>query len=814
MPYFNASRRAECLAETVDAISMLDTIIEQHPNHKIIIGGDLNTELKGLSPFDQHWSSFMTRNLLASCDTCFPSDSITYHHVSLDQKKWNDHFLVSASMIGSELSNHAVLEDGDNISDHFPIMMSLSAQIQPTKKETISPDSSPSLKWEKLTKNHRDDFTSRVHNLVDSLPPPPPAVRECVNKCRCREQVCQKSLQQEYDDLISCLQKADSTLPRHKPGIEKDWWTPGLSEIKSKSIEIHSLWKREGRPRQGPIFEELCHVRATYKRALRSAQRAPKQQAWDRLHTTLASADTNTFWKTWRRLYNKNKSHLPPVLNGMSSKEGIANSFMSSFRNNSTPNNPVNVKKLEEKFECSYAEFTDEHNRHCDCKPTYISTLNVIDALSAMRKGKCADEDEISIEHFHHSPLNMLVRLTNLFNSMLRHSFVPKQFQSGIMIPIVKDNHGNLADVNNYRGITISPIISKIFEHVLKAVFFDHLSTSQHQYGFKKNSSTAHALHCLRETVNFYINNGSRVYCSFLDASKAFDRLVHAGLFLKLIRRQIPLVFLEIIISWYSNLQCCVKWGDAFSEWFSITAGVRQGGILSPDFYSIYVDDLLFRLEKSGKGCRFHRAFAAALFYADDMAILAPSIKGLGLLLNICNDYCAEWDICLNEKKSRNLYFGKRTNINHTITLNGKAVEWANEWVYLGVTLRSGKKFDCSITERIKKFYRCTNSIFRIDGRSNDTVMLRLIETHCVPLLTYAIEVVTVLNRDERRQLRVAYNSVFRKIFHYRWSESVTALQGFLQRPTWEQLVEKRRSGFVNRLLTSNMDTLARRLLV
>ena len=49
--------------------------------------------------------------------------------------------------------------------------------------------------------------------------------------------------------------------------------------------------------------------------------------------------------------------------------------------------------------------------------------------------------------------------------------------------------------------------------------------------------------------------------------------------------------------------------------------------------------------------------------------------------------------------------------------------------------------------------------------------------------------------------------------FHYRWSESVTALQGFLQRPTWEQLVDKRRSGFVNRLLNSQIDSLARRLL-
>ena len=118
-----------------------------------------------------------------------------------------------------------------------------------------------------------------------------------------------------------------------------------------------------------------------------------------------------------------------------------------------------------------------------------------------------------------------------------------------------------------------------------------------------------------------------------------------------------------------------------------------------------------------------------------------------------------------------------------------------------------------SLNSHITKFYRCTNSIFRIDGVSNDMVVLRLIETHCVPILTYAIEIVHVLDRNERRQLRVAYNSVFRKIFNYRWSESVTALQGFLQRPTWEQLLEKRRSNFVNRLLTSNSDSLARRLL-
>ena len=82
--------------------------------------------------------------------------------------------------------------------------------------------------------------------------------------------------------------------------------------------------------------------------------------------------------------------------------------------------------------------------------------------------------------------------------------------------------------------------------------------------------------------------------------------------------------------------------------------------------------------------------------------------------------------------------------------------------------------------------------------------MLRLLESHCVPILTYGIEIVSVNNRDERRQLRVAYNSLFRKLFDYRWRESVSALQGFLSRPTWEQLVEKRSLNFYNRLQASS----------
>ena len=294
----------------------------------------------------------------------------------------------------------------------------------------------------------------------------------------------------------------------------------------------------------------------------------------------------------------------------------------------------------------------ERHRQSCDCNSTDVTTVDVIDALLSMKSGKCADADMISVEHLHNAPLNFLERLSSLLDMMLRHLFVPNQFQMGFMIPLVKDQQGNLSDTNNYRGITISPIISKAFEHVLKSSFLEHLTTSQHQYGLKKNSSTVHELHCLRETVTYFVNNDSRVFCTFLDASKAFDHLVHSGLFLKLMDRNVPANFLNVIISWYSDLKCCVKWADQFSDWFAITAGVRQGGILSPDFYSIYVDDLITKLKASKKGCYYVDSFAVALFYADDMAILAPSIRGLQSLLEICGEYCAEWDICLNAKKS------------------------------------------------------------------------------------------------------------------------------------------------------------------
>ena len=93
-------------------------------------------------------------------------------------------------------------------------------------------------------------------------------------------------------------------------------------------------------------------------------------------------------------------------------------------------------------------------------------------------------------------------------------------------------------------------------------------------------------------------------------------------------------------------------------------------------------------------------------------------------------------------------------------------------------------------------------------------VMLRLLKIHChticVPLLSYAIEVIQVVDKRQSSKMRVAYNSVFRRLFGYSYRESVSDLQHMLGRPTWEELVAKRNDNFVRRLVNLPTNSLVR----
>ena len=140
--------------------------------------------------------------------------------------------------------------------------------------------------------------------------------------------------------------------------------------------------------------------------------------------------------------------------------------------------------------------------------------------------------------------------------------------------------------------------------------------------------------------------------------------------------------------------------------------------------------------------------------------------------------------------------FGKGIKPTFTVKINGADILWVELWKYLGITLKSGRKFGCCAKAKLSSFYRALNSILRIDGRADELVKLRLLEAHCLPILTYGIETLHIADQNDRRQLRVAYNSIFRNLFRYSYNQSVSALQHGLGRPTWEELLEKRKENF------------------
>ena len=122
------------------------------------------------------------------------------------------------------------------------------------------------------------------------------------------------------------------------------------------------------------------------------------------------------------------------------------------------------------------------------------------------------------------------------------------------------------------------------------------------------------------------------VYSCFLDALKAYDRVNHWTLFKKLLERSISVIIISILKFWYSNQKVCIKWGTQTSSFFTLSNRVRQGRILSPFLFSIYMDDLFVLLSQSGIGCHIEGLCINHVFYSDD---LCPMLS-LQLSIIIC----------------------------------------------------------------------------------------------------------------------------------------------------------------------------------
>jgi hypothetical protein len=372
------------------------------------------------------------------------------------------------------------------------------------------------------------------------------------------------------------------------------------------------------------------------------------------------------------------------------------------------------------KFTSAYSDY---HGDHCneDIACHFVTWNEMLEAVSKLEVGK-ATGSFVKAQHIFNGSPSLMTHFHLLYNGMLQHSYVPHDFLCSTISPVIKDASGDVNDSNNYRPITLGSLFLQLFERVLLSKIDNYLVTDDLQFGFKRKHSTSHALYVLKSCIEYFVTHGSNVFVTFLDCSKAFDKISHNGLFLKLLKRGVPLCFLNIIIYWFSNLMSRCRWMEAFSAYFDIPSGIKQGGIISPHFFNIYIDDLIKILRKHDIGCHVMNIFLACVMFADDLSLVAPTRGAMQQMILNCEIFCEEFCLSFNAKKTKTLIFGK-TSKNFSpapLYLNKVAIDYVQEWKYLGCLITAGNNFSFSAKNDLRSFYCSANSILPILNGSNE----------------------------------------------------------------------------------------------
>ena len=530
-------------------------------------------------------------------------------------------------------------------------------------------------------------------------------------------------------------------------------------------------------PYNGPLFHEKNTARTLYKRGLRIAKNSNDTEVSDEFSSNLLSKDSDTFWKNWNKLESKNNE--VTRIDGCTKHSDIANSFAKTFSEVYESTDVIAESKLHERFSQEFTKYRSNHMND-NLESFFVTWSEFLDCLAKIKTGK-ATGSFVKAQHIFHGSPKLAVHLHILFNGLIQHGYVPYEFLSSTITPIIKSRTGDIYCSNNYRPIALSNLFSQLFELVLLVKIGHLLFTDDLQFGFKRKHSTSHALFVLKESVDYFTKHGSNVFVTFLDCSKAFDKISHHGLFLKLIDRGVPLCFINILVYWLSNLKSRCRWKEVFSEYFSVPSGIKQGGILSPGLFTVYIDDLLKRLRSKGIGCHLISLFLAAIMFADDLALLAPTRGAMQDMIHICEEYCSEFCLSFNTKKTKSMIFGNgHTSLKPLpLVLNGQPVEYVSEWTYLGCLVQTDKHFRFSCKNDLRSFRSSANSILSAVKKPSEQIFMQLLYSICVPILTYATEIKEFSCAD-MLECHVALNDAIRRVFGYNRWESTTVRRVFV----------------------------------
>ncbi len=277
----------------------------------------------------------------------------------------------------------------------------------------------------------------------------------------------------------------------------------------------------------------------------------------------------------------------------------------------------------------------------------------VAEAIGATKAGKAAGFDGVQVEVIKAGGDAMIASLTQLFNKAWASEELPDDWGRGLIVPIHKKGARDLCD--NYRPITLLSVVGKMFGKVMNnrlQKVVDPLILDE-QGGFRKGRGSLDQAFVLAETLQRRRVEKKTTYCAFIDIRKAYDTVWRAGLWARLWESRVRGKMWRMLRTMLSDVQSCVRIEGQMSEWFDVPLGVRQGCVLSPILFSIFLNFYAKEVVQGPGGVPVSDGdeLLKILLFADDIALVAETREELQQMLDHLHVYSRQWRFTVNASK-------------------------------------------------------------------------------------------------------------------------------------------------------------------
>ena len=681
----------------------------------VFLAGDLNCHFSRFSRFTSTVRDFLVEELGLTIMWEHPDVDpghmvqqvdYTHLHTVRDAPHYStiDHFAVSPQVY-QVVSEAGVLHCGSNPSNHSAIFAKLKVGDLDLELETCIPEKRSC--WSKANEDSKSYFQEILSTKLEQISAKP-------EQLLCMDIHCKSHMEclESYTlDIIEAIEAA-AKLALPQTGGSKTakkipiaGWTEYVKPFKIDSQFWFSTWLSAGKPEVGNIYENMKYSKSQYKFAVRRLKRAQGKVQNDKFISSIINGGVNIF-KEIRKFRGANTSISSRIDNEVGA-ENIANHFATIY------SELYNRVQLDEKLEQISDTIEKDVDKQCYFQLDRINEELINKAMKLMKPNKCDAIFDVMSDFFINGPPQLATHLASLVKLFLSHGAIPSSILVCTLLPLVKDNLGDITSSDNYRAIAGGCLLLKLVDLVILLLEGDRLSCDSLQFGYQANASTTMCTWTVTSIIDYYNRNGRPVYGCAMDMSKAFDMVEWGQLFVKLRDRGVNPIYLRLIISIYRNQQCNVKWAGKYSSGFSVSNGVRQGAVSSAILFSVYIDELFVILRNAGFGCHINGLFLGCFGYADDIFLISGSRSGLQAMVNICQEFASSKNLKFSthedpeKSKTKCLVFSKKAKERNNvlpIKLNGDPLPWVHQVKHLGSMLQEDNSMKVDINQKRGKF--------------------------------------------------------------------------------------------------------------